>query len=185
MMKIINRVLLSVCVVSFTTACSETIANTTQYSELSGAQCNQTIIEEVTGSTADKCPAPNGYYLNVLYDDNRMSIDVITPDDRNFPLNYWDIISDGFSNITGQAEWRMAPNNGNSIPVALITQFDVTDNSNIDEPRKDIYYVISKITPNEICITNKVTVSNQDDDAHNQAIKLADNAISQPCLSTK
>ncbi len=49
MMKTINCILLTISAVSFITACSTKRENISQYNELSGAQCKQTLLEEITG----------------------------------------------------------------------------------------------------------------------------------------
>lgn len=154
---------------------------TDYYSDLSGEHCIRTVLEEVTGSTADRCPGPNGYMLDVLYDDDRMSIDVITPSKKQVSLNYWEIVSSGFSSIDGQANWRLKTINGKQKPVALITPFVATKNLENGDDLTITYQVISKITDDEICIIGKV--DKMQADAESLINSLINNADTKPCLS--
>lgn len=183
MKKIISALLIGFWGFNITNCLASEPQLSNYYSDLSGEHCIRTVLEEVTGSTADRCPGPSEYMLDVLYDDDRMSIDVITPSKQQASLNYWEIVSSGFSSIDGQANWWLKTINGKQQPVALITPFVATENLENGEDLTVTYQVISKITDNEICIIGKVEKTQAQ--AESLITSLVNNADTKPCLSPK
>lgn len=181
MKKTVNKILLPLVLGALLSACQQEkeAKATSVYTSLSGSACQQRTLEAETGSTADRCPGTANYQLDVLYDDNRMSLDVITPDQKSHPLNLWDVLPSGSSALTGNAEWRVK----NEVPSALIVRLDTTDQSNIDNPVRSSYLLIGKITPARICIVDKIDTRQQE--AAKAAISLADSAADKPCLATE
>lgn len=140
------------------------------------------------GEAADdltrKCAGVLGYSLLLQESDARMSIDVKSPNGKVHPLEYWNVVSNDFSAVGKQAEWRLTIENGKSIPVALIVPFDVDqiieNREQNTESHKPIHYlVVAKIAGDEVCVTGKFE---DGAGAASRAQQAADSARSRPCL---
>ena len=123
-----------------------------------------------------ECQGVGGYRLRLLEGDLRQSIDVITPAKKTHQLGFW-YISAAFSYIGERVEWRMK----GKTPLALIARFNASADPN-DPERRTSYLVVSKITKDEICVTDVIKPSRtQNADAR----KAADSAGSRPCRRTE
>jgi sulfur carrier protein ThiS len=125
------------------------------------------------------CKGTSNYQLEVIEGDIRQTINVITPNKKKFELNLWTTVSSAFSYTGQKAEWRVARVNGKIVPIALIVRFNASENPE-DSSKTTSYLVISKITKNEICVTDIVKPQVN---ANAEAVKLADKAKSKSCLS--
>lgn len=67
------------------------------YSDISGKTCEKHVDDKSTGVYTLDCRGVHGFRLHVLEDDERSSISIVTPDKQIFPLNYWDVVTQGFS----------------------------------------------------------------------------------------
>jgi hypothetical protein len=153
--------------------------NRSVYTSLQEKQC-RTIKTETTGAGdyEGRCRGVGGYSLTLLEGDLRQNIIVNTPKGARHSLELWDVISGGFSSVGPKAEWRVT--NKNRQPVALIIRYNASENS--DNPNKRTSYLaIAKITPTEICITDKISPSAN---ANTDARRAADNAANKACLKT-
>ena len=160
---------------------SATAQNRSQYTSLDDKQC-RTIKTETTGAGdyEGRCPGVAGYSLTLLEGDLRQNIIVNTPKGTKHSLDLWDVISGGFSSVGPKAEWRMASQNGKLSPVALIIRYNASENP--DNPdKKTSYLAVAKITPTEICITDKILPGAN---ANVDARRAADSAAGKPCLKT-
>ena len=125
-----------------------------------------------------RCAGIAGYNLLVADDDSRMTITVMAPDGKKYDLNYWTVITTAFSSLASKAEWRVVKQQGKVVPVALIVR--VNANEDPDHPNKvTSYLAVSKITPQAICVTDKIKPgATQNADAR----RAADTAASRQCL---
>lgn len=113
--------------------------------------------------------------------DLRQNITVITPNGAKHSLDLWDVISGGFSSVGPKAEWRMVRRNGKLSPVALIVRYNA--NEDPEAPNKqNSYLAVSKITPTEICVTDKILPG---PNANEDARRAADTATTRPCLKQR
>lgn len=145
------------------------------YTDLSGKACKDTESGDYGGK--GRCPGVAGYMLDWAEDDLRQTINVIDPKGRDFPLELWSTVSSGFSALGEKAEWRVSKDGNKIKPLALIVRYNVSEDP--DKPEKTTSYLtVSKITPNEVCVTDVVKPGK---DANEQARKLADVAASKPC----
>lgn len=119
-----------------------------------------------------ECPGVGGYKLHLLEGDLRQSIDVITPAKKTHQLGFW-YISAAFSYIGDRVEWRVK----GKIPIALIARFNASEDPENTEKRTS-YLVVSKITKTEICVTDVIKPSR---DQNAEARKAADSAATRPC----
>jgi hypothetical protein len=108
----------------------------------------------------------------------RESITVISPNGKKHPLEFWNVIGSGFSNVGQKAEWRVIKKNGKIVPIALIIRFNVTENA-ADSTKDTSYLAVAKITPQKICVTDKIPPSAT---ANEEARAAADSSADKPCL---
>jgi hypothetical protein len=117
------------------------------------------------------CEGVAGYKLGMNDDDSRMSISVITPQEKAFALDFWGHFRN-FSYVGEKAEWRMKGDR----PVALIIRYNVSDKGDTGETTS--YLMVSKITGTTACVTDIVKPGKNQ---NLTAQKLADRAATKPC----
>jgi hypothetical protein len=154
-------------------------SNRSVYTSLGEKQCRVIKSAEAGDDGYEaRCHGTGGYSLLLSEGDLRQNITVITPRSAKHSLDLWDVISGGFSSVGPKAEWRIASQNGKPTPVALILRYNASEDP--AQPNKlTSYLTVAKITPAEICITEKISpgpTSNED------ARRAADAASGKPCL---
>jgi hypothetical protein len=137
--------------------------------------CRLLEVDEESGSSSQRCPGTAGYALKVMEGDVRMSIDVVAPDGKAHELNYWSVITSGFSSLGPRAEWRMRGGR----PIALIVRVNASENPE-DSSQLTSYLAVAKITPREICVTDRIAPA---PNANESARTAADSSAGRPCLS--
>ncbi|MGH6929287.1 MAG: hypothetical protein ACREEV_13300 [Dongiaceae bacterium] len=118
-----------------------------------------------------------GYELLVTDEDARMSITVIAPDRSHHPLDYWHVVTFAFSSLGTKAEWRVIDRNGDLVPVALIVRVNASEGDDPDVITS--YLAVAKITPERICVTDRIDPGAEMNAAARRA---ADGARDRPCL---
>ncbi|HEU0301770.1 MAG TPA: hypothetical protein VFR37_20115 [Longimicrobium sp.] len=146
------------------------------YTPLDEAQCRVTDFDEESQSSTSRCPGVAGHVLNVHDGDLRASIDIVTPDGRAHELNYWHVITSGFSGLGPRAEWRMRGER----PIALIVRVNASENPE-DSSIITSYLAVAKITARQICVTDRIAPA---PDANEAARRAADASADRPCLSS-
>ena len=136
---------------------------------------------EDAGSYRGRCLGTAGYKLELLEGDLRQTINVIAPNGKKFELNLWTTVSSAFSFVGDKAEWRVVTKKGKAMPVALIVRFNASENTEKPDQTTS-YLVVSKITANEVCITDIVK---NGADANAKARELADAAAKKSCRTSK
>ena len=162
---------------------SESVAqNRSVYTSLEAKQC-RTIKTETTGAGdyEGRCRGVAGYSLTLLEGDLRQNIIVTTPKGTKHSLELWDIVSGGFSHVGPNAEWRTMRQKGKLIPVALVVRYNVSEDAEHPD-KKTSYLVVAKITPTDICVTDKISPGST---ANDDARRAADTAANKPCLMGK
>lgn len=147
---------------------------TSVYSSLSGCK----LVAKGRDWSTQACRGVGGYNLRLEYGDVRESITVISPNGKKHPLEFWNVIGSGFSNVGQKAEWRVIKKNGKMVPIALIIRFNVTENA-ADSTKDTSYLAVAKITPQKICVTDKIPPGAT---ANADARAAADAAADKPCL---
>jgi hypothetical protein len=155
-------------------------SNTSVYTPLGAKQCRA--IKAVRRIPDDgfsaRCQGAAGYTLVVSEGDLRQNITVITPQGEEHSLDLWSVVSSGFSSVGPKAEWRMGSQNGKSVPVALVIRYNASEDP--EKPDKiTSYLAVAKLTPTEICVTQKVSPGPK---ANEDARRAADAASTKPCL---
>ena len=163
-------------ILSFAAATTFAQANRSLYTSLDVKQC-RTIKTETTGAGdyEGRCRGIAGYSLLLLEGDLRQNVIVVTPKGAKHSLDLWDVVSGGFSYVGPKAEWRMKKK-----PVALILRYNASEDPE-NPNRKTSYLVVAKITPTEICVTDKISPGPK---ANDEARSAADNSTNKPCLKT-
>jgi hypothetical protein len=123
-----------------------------------------------------RCQGPAGYELLTVSGDLRESVTVLSPDGRDHPLAFWDVITGRFSSLGPRAEWRVGEDGR---PRALIVRVLASEDSEHPD-RKTSYLAVAKITSAETCVTDRIVGGA---DANARARDAADTAFERPCLA--
>ncbi|ELY5817271.1 hypothetical protein SNN51_004192 [Cronobacter turicensis] len=143
-----SRLLLSVIIIIFLYSCPA-LALIKVVTSVEDDACVKMNEDEFTGGAEFICAGTGGYSLGVLYDDNRMSLDVITPDNARYPLELWDKVTHSFYFIESHIEWRMRLSNKKEIPVSMI----ITIRSNNIDTFPERWRVVVRLGSKFNCIT--------------------------------
>ncbi|GGY32809.1 hypothetical protein [Pseudoduganella albidiflava] len=149
------------------------------YTNLSGNACSKAIDDVATGAHTLDCPGIAGYRLQVLLDDERNSLNVVTPGKRVLPLDYWEVVTRGFSTLGEKAEWRIAKTRGRITPIAIIVRVDTFEQGNPEQPKRVPMLVIARIFHDTACVTGAMNANVRD--ASVKARRIADDEH-LPCL---
>lgn len=144
------------------------------YTDIAPARCKTIETHEEGSSSVQKCPGVAGYGLLVEDSDSRQSVTVVSPDGKKHPLNYWQVITTGFSSLGEKAEWRVEKKGGKLRPFALIVRVNASENPEKPD-EKTSYLAVAKITASAVCVTDKVQTNEE-------ARAAADAAAGKPCL---
>lgn len=147
---------------------------TSVYSSLSGCRP----VKTGRDWSVHACRGVGGYNLQLEYEDARESITVFGPDRKAHPLKLWQVVSSGFSSVGQKAEWRVRTQNGKQLPIALIVRFNASENPE-DSSKITSYLIVAKITPQKICVTDKIAPGAT---ANEEARNAADASADKPCL---
>ena len=160
--------------------CAATIAaqtNRSVYTPIGDKQCRIIKTHEAGDEGFEaRCRGAAGDNLLLSEGDLRQNITVITPKGKEHSLELWSVVSSGFSSVGPKAEWRIATQSKK--PVALILRYNA--NEDATQPNKLLsYLVVTKLTPTEICVTDKISPSAT---ANEDARRAADASSTKSCL---
>jgi hypothetical protein len=158
-------------VCAVTAACQNNPPVESAFTDLEGPSCSLVSEVQETGATVQRCPGTGNWRLLVLFDDDRMSVDVVTPQGTENPLDFWDTISPGFTTLGSQAEWRVR----GQLPIALIVRVNA-----LEEGKRKSYFAVSKVSESVSCVTHRIESGDSE-----QARQVADSALSAPCLTAR
>jgi hypothetical protein len=147
------------------------------YTDIAPARCKTVETHEESAGSVQKCPGVAGYTLLVEDDDSRQSVTVVSPDGKKHPLNYWQVITTGFSSLGEKAEWRVERKGGKVQPFALIVRVNASENPEKPD-EKTSYLAVAKITAAAVCVTDKVQTNEE-------ARQAADASADKPCLKVE
>ena len=173
-----NYRLLSVLIFSLFFAGSVTAQNSSVYSNLTGGGCRRVKTDSETGGSESRCRGYGKWSLMVLDDDNRMSVNVVSPDGKQSELDFWTIVTTAFSSLGGKAEWRVRKDGKTVKPIALIVRVNATVEEDGKQKRQS-YLAVSKITDDAVCVVEKISDQRN---ANQLARDSADHAAAKPCL---
>lgn len=142
------------------------------YTDISGKACTKYIDDQATDAYTLNCPGVHGFRLQVHEDDERSSVSLVTPDKRVIPLNYWDVVTRGFSTLGDKAEWRIAKVGGHAAPISIIVRVNALDQSDPERPKRIPLLAVAKISRDASCVTRVVNALATD--ANKEARRFAD-----------
>lgn len=157
----------AVFIISMTLLFSSTAATASDqvksiYTKITKADCIQRIDDRETGAYTLNCAGIGGFRLLALRDDERSSINIITPSKRQFKLDYWDLISPGFTSLDAKAEWRVVERSGKQTPIGLIIRIILLDQSDLEHPRKISYLAVARIANDMSCVTSVIRADSRE-----------------------
>jgi hypothetical protein len=122
------------------------------------------------------CHGPAGYSLLALSNDLRATVNVVTPDGTEAPLEFYNVITGHFSTLGPRAEWRVGKD---GLPYALIVRVSASEDP--EDPRKKTSYLaVARIGTEAICVTDRIDPG-PDDNARARAA--ADASHTRPCIN--
>lgn len=151
------------------------------YTDLEGKSCKKTILEEVTGTLVLKCPGFGKFTLEVFEDDDRSTVNIVSPQKNVFELDYWNVVTHSFSSLGKKAEWRVARVDGKLVPAALIVRVNGTDQSDLSHPKRVSLLAVAQIRKGEACVVKTIGAGSAN--ANAEARVIADGP-ELPCLKT-
>ncbi|TDN54842.1 hypothetical protein EC843_101900 [Buttiauxella sp. JUb87] len=134
--------------------------------------------DKYTGATEHKCEGIAGYELLVLYDDNRMSLNIISPEKKQYPLELWSIVTTSFSSLENEVEWRVPDQKRQGQAMAMIVK--VTSAGPDAGMTPTSWWVIIKLASDNVCVTNILEAKSSD---IMSVRMLADNSNSLTCMN--
>lgn len=129
---------------------------TSIYTDISSKACAKHIDDPTTDAYTLYCPGVHGFRLQIHDDDERSSVSVVTPDRRVFHLNYWEVVTRGFSTLGDKVEWRIAKVGGRATPVGIIVRVNTLDQSDPERPKPAPLLAVAKISRDATCVTRVV-----------------------------
>jgi hypothetical protein len=131
-------------------------AQTSVYSTLEAEACRTLEqSDEGAGWIVQRCPGPGGWALKLVEDDLRQSLSVLTPRGGEYALDFYTLVSSGFSRMGPRAEWRGRTVKGRFQPQALIVRYTANPNGE-DAVDTTSWLVVARIDPEGACITDRV-----------------------------
>jgi hypothetical protein len=173
------RIVISLATILISGSATAQTTNRSVYTALEAKKCRT--IKANSSEAADyegRCPGVAGYTLVVVEGDLRQNITVVTPRGSKHSLDLWEVVSGGFSSLGPKAEWRMSKQNGKLLPVALIVRYNASEDPE-QSTKITSYLAVTKITPTEICVTEKISPG---PNANEDARRAADESANKPCL---
>ena len=151
------------------------------YTSLGGRDCKTISTHEEGAQSTQRCAGVGGYGLLVEDFDSRMDVTVVAPGGKKYVLNYGQVVTTGFSSVGEKAEWRVKRQGKRVVPVALIVRLNASEDGAHPE-KTTSYLTVAKITPGQICVTDKIAPAAN---ANDEARRAADTAASRPCIEAQ
>ncbi|MES2900568.1 MAG: hypothetical protein V4723_12635 [Pseudomonadota bacterium] len=104
------------------------------FTDLHGKSCKTIEADRHSGASTRRCTGVAGYSLLVHEASAQTSIDIVTPQGRVYPLEFWEVVTPGYSYVGRKAEWRVGIRDGKLAPSALLVRLN-TINSDFEGPR--------------------------------------------------
>lgn len=146
---------------------------------LTAPACVVLQVQTEGGNSIQRCPGILGYQLLVLDSDSRMSITVVDPKGRQWPLAYDQVITPYLSSLGPQAEWRVLESDAGGPSVALTVKVNASEDP--ESEAVTVYWAVARISPSAVCVTDRIQSGPEDVQRIAAAMAAAN---SHPCLST-
>lgn len=155
-----------------------TVQKESVFTDLDPRRCRVIDYNRQTGESVRRCRGAAGYRLLVEDADLRVSVTVVAPNRRRYPLNYADVVTPALSTLGEKAEWRVESQGRRRVPVALIVPVNAHDEAEFPH-RIRSYLAVAKIGGDTICVTDRIRTGGG---ALEQARRAADSAAQRGCL---
>ncbi|HEY0488783.1 MAG TPA: hypothetical protein VGD30_04650 [Telluria sp.] len=152
--------------------------------DLHGKACTILSFDRETGAATRQCTGVAGYKLLVHDEDGRTSIDVVPPARRTLPLNFWDVVSNGYSTVGRKAEWHMAKRHGKLVPVGLVVRVDTVDTVALDRYQRGSLTTVTRIGDDAACVVFKTNTASKQASRRVRAAALDPRAPCLPAVET-
>ena len=152
--------------------------------DLHGKACTILSFDRETGAATRQCDGVAGYKLLVHDEDGRTSIDVVPPASRNLPLNFWDVVSNGYSTVGRKAERHMARRHGKLVPVGLVVRVDTVDTVALDRYQRGSLTTGTRIGDDAACVVFKTSTASKQASRKARAAALDPRAPCLPAVET-
>jgi len=130
-------------------------------------------------NSKQRCPGIAGFQLLVLDSDARMSITVLDPQGREWPLSYDQVISRNFISLGEQAEWRVFGVDPAVDLMALTVKLNVSEDP--ESGKVTPYWAVARISRSGSCVIDRVE-GGPNEKARVEAAIAA--VKERPCLAT-
>ena len=155
-------------------------ANPSVFTGIGAGDCTQeTDYEDPNETVYLLCPGVAGYGLIVRQvDSGRQSVDVVSPTERLYPLDYQLFVTRHMTELGNQAEWRLATD-GSGTPVALVIPVMTHENPDTPGVVTHSYLAVAKIAAAGICVSGRIAL----DHASTESVAaLVERATRSACL---
>ncbi len=149
---------------------------TSSYTSIDEKDCI-TLDSDDLGSI-EECESFGDIGVRVIEGDIRQSI-TLTRKNREYILNFQSIVNASFSTLGNQIEWRHEKDKPENVK-GMIVRLDINDDPN-DLDKISSYLVVSKITPNNICIVGKILLQPKQNELARAMLDAKDEL---PCLKS-
>lgn len=149
------------------------------FTDLDPRRCRVIEHNRQTGETVRRCRGAAGYRLLVEDADLRVSVTVVAPDRRRYPLNYALVVTPALTTLGEKAEWRVESKGRRRVPIALIVPVNAHDEAEFPH-RVRSYLAVAKLAADTICVTDRIRPGRS---ALEIARRAADSAAQRGCLA--
>ncbi|HEV2130296.1 MAG TPA: hypothetical protein VGR27_04310 [Longimicrobiaceae bacterium] len=156
-----------------------TVQKESVFTDLDPRRCRVVDYNHQTGESVRRCRGAAGYRLLVEDADLRVSVTVVAPNRRRYPLNYPDVVTPALSTLGEKAEWRLESQGRRRVPIALIVPVNVHDEAEFPH-RVRSFLAVAKIGGDTICVTDRIRPGGS---ALEEARRAADSAAQRGCLA--
>jgi hypothetical protein len=143
---------------------------------LGGTRCKLSLNSEAPDESIQRCPGISGYTIIVIDADGRMSLTVVAPDNRKYPLNFGEVVTRKFSRLGQRARWFFPRMGRRTAPTALSVKLYENDGMT---PNETEINVVTRIRNGDTCVVGRVSATESSTSAVEQ---LVEQSPSLPCL---
>ena len=146
------------------------------YTSIKAADCRTISTDTESSSSVQRCASFRNIGVEVLEGDLRQSLTLIMGG-REYPLNFWTHITQGFSMLGDLVEWRHMKGQPDKLAGMIVR---LTANEGERPEQTTSYLVVAKVMPGEVCVVGKVPPHIRE----NQNVKaraIAEQASQLPC----
>lgn len=134
---------------------------TTLTTSLHGKSCKIVAFDRETGAATRECRGVHGYTLMVHDEDGRTSVDIVPRGGRALPLNFWDVVSGGYSTVGRKAQWHLVRRNGKMVPVGLVVMVNANEAVAPDRYQRKTLAAVTRIGDGSACVVYRIDAASE------------------------